>query len=131
MHDTDLKSEAQRQWDAAAPGWAKWEGVFARGLAEITDAMLDRAGVRTGGRVLDLACGAGSQTVEAARRVGPSGRIVAADISATMLEHLRSRAERAGLDIGEFSKRFERRPVSLASGRLSMAGTGQGKGRAR
>jgi ubiquinone/menaquinone biosynthesis C-methylase UbiE len=97
MQNTDPGSEAQRQWEAAAPGWARWESVVASGLIEATDTMLDMAGVETGKLVIDLACGAGSQTIQAARRVGPSGRIVASDISPTMLEHVQSNAERAGL----------------------------------
>ena len=98
MQDNGRKSEVQRQWEAAAPGWAKWESVVADGLTEVTDAMLDMAGVEAGRLVLDVACGAGSQTIRAARRVGPAGRVVASDISSTMLEHVRASAERAGLD---------------------------------
>jgi SAM-dependent methyltransferase len=48
-------------------------------------------------RILDLACGAGSQTIQAARRVGPNGKVVASDISGTMLEHVRRNAAREGL----------------------------------
>jgi SAM-dependent methyltransferase len=55
------------------------------------------AGIRTGLRVLDLACGAGNQTIQTARRVGPSGSIVACDISATMLDHVRQSAAAANL----------------------------------
>jgi ubiquinone/menaquinone biosynthesis C-methylase UbiE len=98
MRDTDLNAEARRQWESAASGWAKWESVLADGRIEITDAMLEMAGVEAGSLVLDLACGAGSQTMMAAKRVGPSGHVVATDISPTMLEHVRSRAEREGFD---------------------------------
>jgi ubiquinone/menaquinone biosynthesis C-methylase UbiE len=59
--------------------------------------MLAMANVQPGMRVLDLACGAGSQTLQAARRVGPSGKVVACDISASMLEHVRRNAASAGL----------------------------------
>jgi SAM-dependent methyltransferase len=48
-------------------------------------------------RVLDLACGAGSQSIQAAQRVVPSGSVVAIDISRTMLEHVRRNAVEAGL----------------------------------
>ena len=98
MQDMDLKFEAQRQWEEAAPGWAKWESVVADGLIEATDAMLDMAGVEAGRLVIDLACGAGSQTIRAAKRVGPTGCVVASDISPTMLQYVQSSAERAGLD---------------------------------
>lgn len=57
-------------WEAAAPGWAKWEQVWAHAAADATDAMIGAAGVRPGMQVLDLACGAGSQTLRVAERVG-------------------------------------------------------------
>jgi SAM-dependent methyltransferase len=59
--------------------------------------MLDTARVGAGMRVLDLACGAGSQTLQAAERVGPNGRVVATDISLTMLTHVREAAARRAL----------------------------------
>jgi ubiquinone/menaquinone biosynthesis C-methylase UbiE len=97
MADNTSKSELRDTWESAAPGWAKWERVFAASLSSATDALIDMAGIRPGMRVLDLACGAGSQSIQAAKRVGPNGRVVASDISATMLEHVRRNAVRAGL----------------------------------
>jgi ubiquinone/menaquinone biosynthesis C-methylase UbiE len=91
------KVQLRRTWESAAPGWARWESVFAAGLADATDTMLDMAGVDAGMRVLDLACGAGSQSLRAAARVGPQGRVVAIDISPTMLAHVRQAAGRSGL----------------------------------
>jgi ubiquinone/menaquinone biosynthesis C-methylase UbiE len=97
MADGTSKSELRRTWESAAPGWAKWEQVFSAGLFEATEALLDMAGIGPGMRVLDLACGAGDQTMRAAERVGPNGSVVASDISATMLEHVRRRAASAAL----------------------------------
>jgi ubiquinone/menaquinone biosynthesis C-methylase UbiE len=48
--------------------------------------MLDLAGVTLGSRVLDLGAGTGDQTLLAARRVGPTGTVLATDISASMLD---------------------------------------------
>src|SRR5687767_11005609 len=93
----DIKTKLRRTWESAAPGWARWEGVIAAGLAGVTKTMLDAARVGAGMRVLDLACGAGSQTLQGAERVGPKGRVVATDISATMLTHVREAAARRGL----------------------------------
>src|SRR5262245_16090715 len=98
----DVTSELRTTWESAAPGWAKWEETFSSGLSGATDTLIDMAGVQLGMRVLDLACGAGSQTLQAARRVGPSGSVVASDISATMLEHARRNAATAGLQNVEF-----------------------------
>jgi ubiquinone/menaquinone biosynthesis C-methylase UbiE len=97
MANADVKAELRRTWEAAAPGWAKWENVLAEGLADVTDTMLDMAGVDAGMRVLDLACGAGSQSLRAATRVGPQGRVVASDISAIMLMQVEEAAKRSGL----------------------------------
>jgi SAM-dependent methyltransferase len=59
--------------------------------------MLDMANARPGIKLLDLACGAGSQTFQAAQRVGLHGSVVASDISAAMLSHVRERAEQRGV----------------------------------
>ena len=95
--DTSAKSELRTTWEKAAPGWAKWEHEFAAGLSAATDTLIDMAGICPRMRVLDLACGAGSQTIQTAKRVGPSGSVVACDISATMLDHVRQSATAAGL----------------------------------
>jgi ubiquinone/menaquinone biosynthesis C-methylase UbiE len=98
----DKTSELRTTWESAAPGWANWEETFSAGLSGATDTLIDMAGVQPGMRVLDLACGAGSQTLQVARRVGPNGKVVASDISATMLEHARRNAANAGLQNVEF-----------------------------
>jgi ubiquinone/menaquinone biosynthesis C-methylase UbiE len=71
--------------------------VVGAAFSDATDALLDMAGVRPGMRVLDVACGAGGQSIQAVRRVGPEGEVVAADISGIMLEHVRRNAAAAGL----------------------------------
>jgi ubiquinone/menaquinone biosynthesis C-methylase UbiE len=91
------QSELRNTWESAAPGWAKWEEPFSAGLSAATDTLIDMADIQLGMRVLDLACGAGSQSIQTAKRVGPNGKVVAIDISPTMLEHVRQNAINAGL----------------------------------
>jgi ubiquinone/menaquinone biosynthesis C-methylase UbiE len=43
------------------------------------------AGLPEGATVLDLGCGAGMDSIIAARRVGPAGRVIGVDFSETML----------------------------------------------
>ena len=93
----NTQSELRNTWESAAPGWAKWEQDFSAGLSTATEALIDMAGIRSGMRVLDLACGAGTQSIRAAKRVGPTGSVVAIDISPTMLAHVRQNAIKAGL----------------------------------
>jgi ubiquinone/menaquinone biosynthesis C-methylase UbiE len=61
-----------------------------------TEMMLELAEVRTGNRVLDVAAGTGDQTVMAAQRVGPTGYVLATDISASMLKLAADAARDAG-----------------------------------
>lgn len=53
--------------------------------------------VRDGMLVLEPGCGMGFFTLDLARLVGPSGRVVAVDLQPRMLAGLRRRAVRAGL----------------------------------
>jgi ubiquinone/menaquinone biosynthesis C-methylase UbiE len=62
-----------------------------------TEMMLDLAEIRTGSRVLDVAAGTGDQTLIAAQRVGPTGYVLATDVSASMLKLAADAAREAGL----------------------------------
>lgn len=84
-------------WESAAPGWARWEATVAEWMAPATTLMLEMVGVSPGARVVDVASGAGSQTLLAAERVGPRGHVLATDISETMLRYVRDAARGAGL----------------------------------
>jgi SAM-dependent methyltransferase len=59
--------------------------------------MLELAEVGPGQRVLDIATGIGEPALLAASRVGPTGRVVATDLSSRMLAVARERAATAGL----------------------------------
>jgi arsenite methyltransferase len=59
---------------------------------------LRRARIEPGATVLDLGCGFGIDTILAARRTGPSGRVIALDFLPEMLEQTAAAARQAGLD---------------------------------
>jgi ubiquinone/menaquinone biosynthesis C-methylase UbiE len=61
-----------------------------------------RMGLRPGAHVLDLCCGAGASALAAARVVGPSGQVLALDLSPRLLELATRRAAHEGLDNVEF-----------------------------
>jgi ubiquinone/menaquinone biosynthesis C-methylase UbiE len=84
-------SEVAEQWQR---GKAQRDEVNA--LAN--EKMLDLAYLHAGSRVLDVAAGTGDQTLLAARRVGPTGYVLATDLSATMLNVAAEAARKAGLD---------------------------------
>src|SRR5688500_11026054 len=81
----------------AAAAYRRAEAMRGQALAAATDAMLDLAAIGPGARVLDVAAGSGGQTLAAARRVGPTGLVVATDISAAMLASAEAAVQRASL----------------------------------
>jgi SAM-dependent methyltransferase len=91
------KATTRDQWEAAAEAWDRWGPTLHRWLGEATDVMLDMADVRSGHRVLDVAAGAGEQTVVTARRVGPTGSVLATDLSPNILDFAQRAARDAGL----------------------------------
>jgi ubiquinone/menaquinone biosynthesis C-methylase UbiE len=59
--------------------------------------VLDRVGIQPGETVLELGPGPGAFTVDAARRVGPQGRLIAVDIQPEMIVQVEARVRQAGL----------------------------------
>jgi SAM-dependent methyltransferase len=92
-----FRQATRAQWEAAAEAWDRWAPLLARWLGPATEAMLDMAAVGRGARILDVAAGAGEQTLAAARRAGVQGYVLATDISPAILRFALSAARRAGL----------------------------------
>jgi ubiquinone/menaquinone biosynthesis C-methylase UbiE len=84
-------------WDKGAEGWNRNAAFIRAWLHEVTEGMLDAARIGPGSRVLDIAAGAGDQTLDIGHRVGPHGRVLATDISPRFLALARCNARSAGL----------------------------------
>jgi ubiquinone/menaquinone biosynthesis C-methylase UbiE len=91
------KETTRDQWQQAAGAWHSHAPTLNAWLGPATERMLDLAGVRSGQRVLDVAAGAGEQTLAIAGRVGARGSVLATDISPRILELAAAEAHRAGL----------------------------------
>lgn len=91
------KTTTRQQWDQAAEAWHRWDPFLKAWLGPATDTMLDLAGVGPGSRVLDIAAGAGEPAITIAKRAGPTGYVLATDISPKILEYARSSAARQGV----------------------------------
>lgn len=92
------KTTTRQQWEDYASGWNDWAPLLEEWLGAATDRMLDLAGIGEGDRVLDVAAGAGGQSIAAARRVGPAGSVLATDLSPTILDFAARAASEAGLN---------------------------------
>lgn len=91
------KNTTHDQWQTAAESWYRWSPTLNQWLGKSTDKMLEMAGIAMGHHVLDIAAGAGEQSITAAKKLGPSGYILATDISANILEYAKQMAQQAGL----------------------------------
>lgn len=100
--DEQINAAAQRMfiqysWATHAEGWHRWAPTIAQFFDPPTEMMFDLVGMHTGDYVLDVAAGTGGQTLLAARRVGPSGSVLATDLSPEMLAFLAGEIRKAGL----------------------------------
>lgn len=91
------KNTTRDQWQETADAWFRWSPTLNQWLGNATEKMLDMAGITTGYRVLDIAAGAGEQSITAAKRVGTTGSVLATDISSNILEYAKKMALENGL----------------------------------
>ena len=81
----------------SADWWSAGQSARQQNYGAATEMMLDLAGVQAGSRVLDVAAGTGESTLMAAHRVGSNGHVIAADVSASMLNVAAEAARKEGL----------------------------------
>lgn len=84
--------------DEAGPRWVRMQERLDGAFAPLTEELLRRAAAQRGEIVLDIGCGCGSTVLQLASRVGPSGRVVGADVSQPMLSVAERRAGAQGID---------------------------------
>ena len=91
------KNAQREQWNKEGAAWRRWNPTLDRWYGEVTRKMLDLARIQPGQRILDIAAGAGEPAVSAAEQVGPSGYVLATDISEGIVELALQVARERGL----------------------------------
>lgn len=81
----------------AARAWVDQQEMLDRVLKPVADRLKETVEAARPARLLDVGCGTGTTTLEAARLLGSAGRCVGVDISGPMLAAARTRADREGL----------------------------------
>jgi len=124
---TDVSTQPDREFIfPTGRSWAEELGYPQPELSHVPDATVESfAGVANphslgrieeGATVLDLGCGAGTDLLIAAQLVGPSGRVIGIDMTASMLERARTSAAEMGLTNVELHEALiESLPVADAS----------------
>jgi arsenite methyltransferase len=110
MHSAEVKEIVRRAYRSIDRSTAAVAERFygPEELAQLPRSAIERAvgvanhlrfaEIRAGDTVLDIGCGGGIDTILAARRAGPSGRVIALDFLPEMLERTAAAAAEAGLD---------------------------------
>jgi SAM-dependent methyltransferase len=98
VSESEYQEASREQWGQAAKSWARAAEEDDKGAsADATRWMLERADLRPGQRVLELACGAGRVGLQAASRVEPEGSVLCSDFSEAMVAAVSERVERLGV----------------------------------
>ena len=96
------KADQRRQWGESASGWQQLWHRFEQAAQHVNERLVELAHIQPGHRVLDIATGLGQPAITAARRVGPTGHVVATDLSSEMLALARQNAATLGLQQIDF-----------------------------
>ena len=91
------KEAIRAEWQKTAEGWHSWIPFISQWLGPVTELMLDLAALEPGNHVLDLAAGDGDQTLAAAKRVGPTGYVLATDLAPNLVAFAAQSARASGL----------------------------------
>ncbi|MGX9352221.1 class I SAM-dependent methyltransferase [Shimia sp. W99] len=96
-------NKAQADYWASPAGlkWIEHERALDAAMAGMLDMMLDMADIVSTDRVIDIGCGTGASTIEAARRA-PAGNVLGVDISDPLLARAAKRAKTAGVQHASF-----------------------------
>jgi ubiquinone/menaquinone biosynthesis C-methylase UbiE len=114
------KARQRQEWDSVSSGWRSWWETFERAAQPLSDHLIALAHIEPGQHVLDIATGIGEPAVTAARRVGPTGQVVAIDQSPQMLAIARERAAALGLQNVEF-RELDAEQLDLLEGKFDAA----------
>ena len=82
--------------------WLTFEDQLDHLFTPVLDLGLDLDALAQGMQVIDIGCGTGASALEAARHVGPDGRVLGVDISKQFLARARKRATESKLSNLEF-----------------------------
>ena len=92
VDETDKAQKVAGVFDSVAPNYDLMNDLMSAGMHRAWKAFaITLSGVRTGERVLDVACGSGDLASAFARRVGPEGEVWITDINRAMLARGRDR----------------------------------------
>ncbi|HWN33665.1 MAG TPA: class I SAM-dependent methyltransferase [Pseudonocardia sp.] len=117
--------DQSRAWDGETGDyWTENAARYDAGVAAYRQPFLDTAAIEATARVLDVGCGSGQITRDAAR-LASAGHALGVDLSSRMIELARRLAERDGLSNAEFQQAdVQSHPFAADSFDLAISRTG-------
>jgi ubiquinone/menaquinone biosynthesis C-methylase UbiE len=99
-------SDFVKFWNAVLePKFTKYRHILQGGLSRHSAAVIPKLPLKEGMSVLDVGCGWGDMSIQVAKIVGPTGRVLGIDCVDAFLEEGRKDAAAQGLSNIEFSRR--------------------------
>ncbi|HYZ91979.1 MAG TPA: methyltransferase domain-containing protein [Actinomycetota bacterium] len=95
-------AEAGKVWEDSSAGWIRNADLIDRMSEPLRHWVADSVDPQPGMTMLELACGAGDTGFEVAQRLGENGKLIATDISPSMIEGAKQRAKDRGVTNVEF-----------------------------
>lgn len=99
---SELKEAVPNNWAAVAEGRRRCDDLTRKGLAPVSECMLELSGISSGSRLLDIASGTGEPAISAAQIVGESGKVIGTDLVDEMLAIAREKTAEMNLGNIEF-----------------------------
>ena len=94
MTDSDTRIQP---WRSVAAGWERRAAVFRDATVELTERLVTLLDPTPGETILELAAGLGETGFEAARHLGPEGRLLTTDAAPEMVAAAQRRAAELGV----------------------------------
>ncbi|HWL64879.1 MAG TPA: methyltransferase domain-containing protein [Actinomycetota bacterium] len=105
MTDFDeARSKSHANWQEMAPGWQKHGDYLWNTSRHVTEWMVEKADLKPGDTVLDVAAGPGDSGFTAAKLVGNTGRVITTDFSQQMVDVAEARGASLGITNAEFKQ---------------------------
>ena len=100
----EQQTDILNEWRESAKYWTKHNATIRTMFAQLTRALIERAGIHEGQSVLDVAGGTGEPSLTIAEVVGPGGSVTCTDAVSEMVETARSEASRRGISNVQFQQ---------------------------
>src|SRR3989344_9313258 len=92
----EIISAQKQSWNTFSGGWQKWDSFIQNWIGSVGEAIIEKASLKVGDRVLDAATGTGEPGLSAAKIVG-AGEVVGTDVAEEMVHFPEENAKTQGI----------------------------------